>query len=159
MVVEPVADAIRDGGGREPEPLAEHLARQVAAWGGEDGLVGQCGYSAIGAVVAAKDAESTMRLRAMLPQSILLIPGYKTQGTQAEDVARAVAAIADPDMAPNTPLPAMTVQANPPGKKPTNLSSAENRRSLTPVFPSNEPMKINRGMEMRVNEFSEYQHE
>ena len=67
--------------------LAEHVARQVATWAGDDGLVGTSGYSAVGAVVAAKDPESTMKLRALMPQSIFLVPGYKTQGTTAEDVA------------------------------------------------------------------------
>ena len=67
--------------------LAEHIARQTATWAGDDGLVGDAGYSCVGAVVAAKDAESTMRLRALLPQSIFLVPGYKTQGTTAEEVA------------------------------------------------------------------------
>lgn len=66
--------------------LSEHVARQVATWAGDDGLVGSSGYSAVGAVVAAKDPESTLKLRVLMPQSIFLVPGYKTQGTTAEDV-------------------------------------------------------------------------
>ncbi len=67
--------------------LAEHTARQVATWAGDDGLVGQAGYSSLGAVVGAKDLESTMRLRALLPQSIFLVPGYGAQGAADDAIA------------------------------------------------------------------------
>jgi len=66
--------------------LAEHLAKQVATWAGDDGLVGDSGFSAVGAVVAAKGIEATMRLRALMPQCMFLVPGYSTQGTSAEEV-------------------------------------------------------------------------
>lgn len=66
--------------------LADHLACQVTTWANDAGLVGESGYSAVGAVVAARDAESTMRLRSLMPNSIFLVPGFKTQGTTAEAV-------------------------------------------------------------------------
>ena len=56
--------------------VAEHVAQQVAAWARDDGLVGSNGYSALGAVVAAKDRDSTQRLRGMMPQCLFLVPGY-----------------------------------------------------------------------------------
>lgn len=67
--------------------VAEHIAQQVAAWGREDGLVGARGYSAVGAVVAAKNRDEIVRLRGMMPHSIFLVPGYGAQGTTAADIA------------------------------------------------------------------------
>lgn len=67
--------------------VAEHVAQQVAAWGQDADLVGKSGFSAVGAVVAAKDKDSAVRLRGMMPNSTFLIPGYGTQGTTAADVA------------------------------------------------------------------------
>jgi orotidine-5'-phosphate decarboxylase len=62
----------------------EHLARLVARWGGRPGLLGACGLSCVGAVVAPKDPASTIALRASLPQTPLLVPGYGAQGAGAE---------------------------------------------------------------------------
>jgi hypothetical protein len=67
----------------------------------------------------------------------------------------AVAAMVEPLMAPNTALPQITETASPPGKWPTHLSMALNRRSLTPVLPRMEPIRMNSGMAVRVNEFKE----
>lgn len=66
--------------------LADHVARLVAAWAGDDGLVGRSGYSCVGAVVAPRDRDATIRLRGLLNQSILLVPGYGAQGMTAEQV-------------------------------------------------------------------------
>jgi orotidine-5'-phosphate decarboxylase len=67
--------------------VAEHVAQQVAAWARDDGLIGSSGYSALGAVVSAKDRDSTQRLRGMMSQSIFLVPGYGAQGAGAADIA------------------------------------------------------------------------
>ena len=68
--------------------FCEFLAQQVTEWANQPGLIGQSGYSCLGAVVGATaDRESTMKLRAMLPQSILLVPGYGAQGSSIEDIA------------------------------------------------------------------------
>jgi orotidine-5'-phosphate decarboxylase len=67
--------------------VAEHIAQQVAAWSQDEGLVGKSGYSAVGAVVAARDAESAVRLRGMMPNCTFLVPGYGAQGATAADVA------------------------------------------------------------------------
>ena len=69
----------------------------------------------------------------------------------------AVAAMAEPHMAPKTALPAITDMANPPGNWPNHLSMAAKSRSLTPVLPKMVPIKINSGIAVRVNEFREPQ--
>ncbi|MFQ6048145.1 MAG: orotidine-5'-phosphate decarboxylase [Phycisphaerae bacterium] len=84
----PSAAVLQDFSNAQGHSFCQHLAQQVARWAGQEGLIGQSGYSCVGAVVAAgKDREMTMKLRAMLPQSILLVPGYGAQGGSAEDVA------------------------------------------------------------------------
>lgn len=66
--------------------VAEHIAVHVANWAKDEGLMGNSGYSALGAVVAAKDRDSTLRLRGMMPHSLFLVPGYGAQGTTAADL-------------------------------------------------------------------------
>ena len=67
--------------------VAEHVAQQVEAWAKEPDLIGSRGYSAVGAVVAARDKEETVRLRGMMPHCMFLVPGYGAQGATADDVA------------------------------------------------------------------------
>lgn len=65
----------------------EVMAGLVAGWANEPGLVGSRGYSSVGAVVSARDADTARRLRDLMPQSILLVPGYGAQGMSAEQCA------------------------------------------------------------------------
>ncbi|MFO0973152.1 MAG: orotidine-5'-phosphate decarboxylase [Phycisphaerae bacterium] len=65
----------------------EAVAQRVAEWACEPDLVGQRGYSAIGAVVASRDAAAARRLRELMPQSLFLVPGYGAQGMTAEQCA------------------------------------------------------------------------
>lgn len=67
--------------------IAEHMARLVAGWGSQDSLIGQRGYSCIGAVVAPRDPEQAKRIRQILDKSILLVPGYGAQGLGPDEVA------------------------------------------------------------------------
>ena len=79
---DPGADEVHDFGGGEP--FYRHMARLVQRWGDDAGLIGECGLSCVGAVVAPKDAESTAALRALLPRTPFLVPGYGAQGGSAE---------------------------------------------------------------------------
>ena len=79
---DPGADEVHEFGGGEP--FYRHMARLVQRWGDDPGLIGQCGLSCVGAVVAPKDAESTAALRALLPRTPFLVPGYGAQGGSAE---------------------------------------------------------------------------
>ena len=66
-------------------PLYEHLGALVEAWGAA--CRGACGYAAVGAVVGATYPEQGRRLRALLPHTWFLVPGYGVQGATAPDVA------------------------------------------------------------------------
>lgn len=65
-------------------PLYEHLGQLVETWGAASR--GNCGYSAVGAVVGATYPEQARRLRALMPHTVFLVPGYGAQGATAADV-------------------------------------------------------------------------
>ena len=68
-------------------PVWQHVARLVADWG-ED-IVGARGLSSVGAVVGATHPRAVGEARRLLPQAIMLLPGYGAQGATPADVARA----------------------------------------------------------------------
>jgi len=63
----------------------EKVAELVKSWGEE--VIGEYGYSSVGAVVGATYPEQMKVLRELMPNSYFLIPGYGAQGGKAEDVA------------------------------------------------------------------------
>lgn len=65
------------------DSVSELLARMVNRLA-ERGR-GSSGYSSIGAVVGATFPEQAHRMRALMPHSIFLVPGYGAQGASAED--------------------------------------------------------------------------
>ncbi len=65
-------------------PVYEKMAEMVNKWGSD--VIGNCGYSSIGAVVGATYPEELKNLRKNMPKAMLLIPGYGAQGGGAEDV-------------------------------------------------------------------------
>ena len=67
------------------EPLYEYLGRLVESWG--DNSRGRSGYSSVGAVVGATWPDQAARLRALMPHTLFLVPGYGAQGATAADVA------------------------------------------------------------------------
>jgi orotidine-5'-phosphate decarboxylase len=73
--------ALRLADGRS---VAEAVASMVADLG--QGCVGECGFSAVGAVVGATRPAEIACLRALMPQQIFLVPGYGAQGGGAADV-------------------------------------------------------------------------
>lgn len=62
----------------------ECMGDHVEAWG--KNLRGKYGYSRVGAVVGATHPEEAKILRARLPHTFFLIPGYGAQGGSAETV-------------------------------------------------------------------------
>ncbi len=72
-------DRLTDG-----RPLYELVAEKVAEWGSE--CIGSSGYSSVGAVVGATYPEQGKTLRAMLPNSFILVPGYGAQGGKGKDL-------------------------------------------------------------------------
>ncbi|MCH8805412.1 MAG: orotidine-5'-phosphate decarboxylase [Planctomycetes bacterium] len=79
---DPGADEVHEFG--EAERFYQHMARLVGRWGADEALIGECGLSCVGAVVAPKDADSTAALRAALPHTPFLVPGYGAQGASAD---------------------------------------------------------------------------
>lgn len=69
------------------ETVYEHMGRMCENWGEE--LTGKYGYSAVGAVVGATYPEQLKEMRAKLPHTFFLVPGYGAQGGGAEDVKNA----------------------------------------------------------------------
>ncbi len=65
--------------------LSERIADAVVRWG--EPLVGECGMSSVGAVVGATLPGELAELRARMPRTPLLLPGYGAQGAGAADVA------------------------------------------------------------------------
>lgn len=83
----PSAKAIQDFADASGRKFFEHMAEQVAAMGAAEGMIGQSGYSCLGAVVGATWPDEARALRTMMPQQIFLVPGYGAQGATAADCA------------------------------------------------------------------------
>jgi orotidine-5'-phosphate decarboxylase len=66
-------------------PLYESIASMLHELG-ED-LVGESGYSSIGAVIGATFPEEGRRLRELMPRAQILVPGYGAQGGSAKAAA------------------------------------------------------------------------
>lgn len=70
--------------GKDKMQVYELMAHFVDSWGAD--LIGESGYSSIGAVVGATYPQQAKVLRKMMPHAIFLVPGYGAQGGEAEDV-------------------------------------------------------------------------
>ncbi len=75
-------DLVSDG-----RPLYRHVADHVQQLAKQ--TAGQHGYGAVGAVVGATYPEQAAELRAAMPNTWFLVPGYGSQGAMARDVAGA----------------------------------------------------------------------
>ncbi len=71
-------------GGR---PIWETVAMRVRELGGD--AEGECGLSAVGAVAGATYPEQARRARELMPNAIILVPGYGSQGATARDAVAA----------------------------------------------------------------------
>lgn len=69
------------------ETVYEHMGKMCEAWGSE--LMGEYGYSAVGAVVGATYPQQLLEMRAKAEHTFFLVPGYGAQGGGAEDVKNA----------------------------------------------------------------------
>jgi orotidine-5'-phosphate decarboxylase len=61
----------------------EKLAHHVIVWG--EGTEGENGYRNLGVVMGATYPTDAPKMRAILPKSVMLIPGYGNQGATADD--------------------------------------------------------------------------
>ena len=64
-------------------PLWEAVAERVHGWGSD--FVSAEGLTPVGAVVGATYPEHARRARELMPDSLILVPGYGTQGASAAD--------------------------------------------------------------------------
>ena len=64
--------------------FSELLADKLANVASQPALMGDSGWSSLGAVVGATQTHTMQSLRERLPKSIFLLPGYGTQGATAE---------------------------------------------------------------------------
>ena len=67
-------------------PLYEIVGEKVAEWASEPRLIGESGYSEVGAVVGATYPEMGRKLRKIMPKSFILVPGYGAQGGKGDDL-------------------------------------------------------------------------
>lgn len=68
----------------DSSPLYLQVAKMVKKQA--ETLIGESGYSSIGAVVGATFPQEAQKLRELMPKSIFLVPGYGAQGGTAKDV-------------------------------------------------------------------------
>ena len=71
----------------EGKPLYRHIAELTEAFACS--TQGQCGYGSVGAVVGATYPDQLRELRAVMPHSWFLVPGFGSQGASAAEVAAA----------------------------------------------------------------------
>ncbi|HLN63568.1 MAG TPA: orotidine-5'-phosphate decarboxylase [Symbiobacteriaceae bacterium] len=69
------------------ETVAQQVAKLVHYLGNR--VVGESGYSSVGAVVGATYPEDLARYRQEMPQALILVPGYGAQGGTGADVVHA----------------------------------------------------------------------
>ncbi len=74
-------------------PVYRAMGNMCERWG--EATIGEYGYSAVGAVVGATYPQQLSELRAALPHTFFLVPGYGAQGGGAKDVAPAFDANGD----------------------------------------------------------------
>jgi orotidine-5'-phosphate decarboxylase len=85
----PSAGEVQDFASAGGRRLYEHVAGMVAELGDGEGLLGDGGDSAVGAVVGATYPDEARRLRKIMPRQVFLVPGYGAQGATAADCVAA----------------------------------------------------------------------
>jgi orotidine-5'-phosphate decarboxylase len=81
----PSAGDFQDLPMEDGRPLYEKVADKVSEWGCD--MIGEYGYSSVGAVVGATWPEQAACLRRKMPHTMILVPGYGAQGGDADSAA------------------------------------------------------------------------
>ena len=68
----------------EGRAIYEIMGQYVSQWGAD--CIGEHGYSSVGAVVGATYPEQSVTLRAQMPHTFFLVPGYGAQGATGKDL-------------------------------------------------------------------------
>lgn len=71
----------------EGKPVYEIMGEMCESWGSK--LPGKYGYSGVGAVIGATYPAQLEQMRAKMPHTFFLVPGYGAQGGAAKDVSYA----------------------------------------------------------------------
>ncbi len=71
----------------EGDKVYQRVGQKVNEWGEE--LIGDYGYSSVGAVVGATYPAELAELRKAMPKAYFLVPGYGTQGGRIKDIISA----------------------------------------------------------------------
>ena len=96
-------------------PLWECVARRID--GISSDFIGECGLSAVGAVVGATYPEQARRARELMPKVLILVPGYGAQGANALDAVAGMRADGT-GVVVNASRSLMYAYRNQPGVKP-----------------------------------------
>ena len=78
----PSAGDLQDLELKDGRKVYEAMADMVNEWGKD--LVGECGFSSVGAVVGATWPEQAVDVRTRMPKTLILVPGYGAQGAGAD---------------------------------------------------------------------------
>lgn len=80
----PSSGELQDQKLQNGKTVYEYMGSLVEEWGKE--VIGQYGYSSVGAVVGATHPKQAEILRKEMPHTFFLIPGYGAQGGTADDL-------------------------------------------------------------------------
>ncbi len=122
----PGSDSVQAQRLADGRTVAELLADQTATLGRGEGRIGACGLSCVGAVVGATKSSEAEALRARMPETIFLVPGYGTQGGTLDDLRpmlRTVASAADSGIIVNASR-SVLYPTNPTNPEGSNYQSA-----------------------------------
>lgn len=86
----PESSSVQSFAGASGALLFEHVADDVTRAATDEGLVGDSGYSCVGAVVGSTDQAAAASLRTRMPRCIFLVPGVGAQGGSMAAVASAI---------------------------------------------------------------------
>ena len=81
----PSGAQLQDMTASDGRKIYEVMADFVSEWGSD--VIGECGYSSVGAVVGATWPQQSTELRARMPHTPFLVPGYGAQGATGKDLA------------------------------------------------------------------------
>lgn len=81
----PSSGEFQDLAAHDGRPFYDHVADKVSEWG--QPLIGEEGYSSVGAVVGATYPAQGSDLRKKMQHTFFLLPGYGAQGAVAADLA------------------------------------------------------------------------
>ena len=79
----PSAGDLQDLKLEDGRQVFEAMAENVEKWGQD--LIGESGFSSVGAVVGATWPEQAVKARKIMPHALILVPGYGAQGGSGKD--------------------------------------------------------------------------